>query len=79
LKWRICGSFAAAISCAALLALETVNSMFDCPEQIQTSPTRMSRTNSSSPFEAIDISCGPPAFIAGSVTFQAPAVSAVPS
>jgi hypothetical protein len=79
LKWRIFGSLAAAVSRAPSRALATVHSMFDCPEQTHTSPTRMSRIWMGCrdwPPTATVISYGPPAGRGGSSTRQAPRASA---
>src|SRR5258706_1430334 len=73
---RICGYCASAISCSALLQPPRLISMFDWPEQTQTSPTK-TFFNVIVFFPATTISNGPPAFNGLSVTDHLPPASAV--
>jgi hypothetical protein len=69
------GKLALPISCCALLALDTVKAMFDCPEQTQTSPI-ITLLRVMVFFPAMVMSKGPPHFIGCSFTHQLPAASA---
>ena len=77
LKWRMRGLFAAAISSFAFFEPATVISMFDCPEQNQTSPT--STSFSSTVFLPFTVNFAPVlfAFSAGSATVHLPPAAVV--
>src|SRR3954465_5604153 len=65
------------VSPQELSALATWNSMFDCPEHKNTSPTSTSATFCSAPeLDFASSSYGPPAFNAGSCVLQWPDLSA---
>ena len=66
---------AAAISSFGLLELATIHSMFDWPEQTQTSPTRM-LFKATLLLPVTVILNGPPAFGVGISIFQLPILSA---
>src|SRR4030095_12052546 len=71
------GSFAFAVSAAALSDDSTGHSMFDWPDATHTSPTRMSATVMRLAPPEMANSYGPPAFIAGNTTRHAPVSSVV--
>src|SRR5439155_4928730 len=81
LNSRIFAKFAEPISCSALFDRLTAKPMFDCPEQIHTSPTATSSSTIGfsvlSPLIVSDDAS--PSASAGSVAFHSPLSSAVAS